>query len=432
MATPICSIGPSGIYRPTLADCLSYFAASYSGIYGPDTVLSADTQDGELLGLLASTLNDVNAQCVSAYNSFSPATAQGTGLSSVVKINGIAREIPTTSTIPALIVGPQGTTITNGLAVDPNNLQWALPASVVIPASGQITVTLTCQTEGAINLSAGSTMTPVNPTRGWQSTITTAPATPGAPVETDAQLRLRQSNSTTLPSQGRLDSISAALWKITGVQRLRVYQNDQSGPDTNGLPGHSIAVVIDGGDASTIANAIYRQIFACGTYGTTSETITDAFGIPHPINFFYISEPEIQWQITVRPAPNYSVATADLISQSLAAYTNALGIGQSIQISRVFQAAYLGPLTTQTAAAIQTALASGDTTTAATLSAQMQALNAAASTYEVVANGISVRRAGGSFAASDLTIAFNEAASIVVDGSGRPVNSGDVTVIITT
>ena len=62
----------------------------------------------------------------------------------------------------------------------------------------------------------------------------------------------------------------------------------------------------------------------------------------------------------------------------------------------------------------------------------MQALNAAASTYEVVANGISVRRAGGSFAASDLTIAFNEAASIVVDGSGRPVNSGDVTVIITT
>ena len=27
---------------------------------------------------------------------------------------------------------------------------------------------------------------------------------------------------------------------------------------------------------------------------------------------------------------------------------------------------------------------------------------------------------------------LNEAASIVVDGSGRPVNSGDVTVVITT
>ena len=439
-SAPICAISATGLVRPTLADCLAYFVAGYQGVYGSDVVVSADTQDGEFLGLLASALDDVNSECTSVYNAYSPATAIGAGLSSVVKINGLTRNVPTYSTVPVLILGPQGTTITNGLVIDPNNIQWSLPSSVVLPFAGQITVTATCVSPGAVNLATGQSMTAVNPTAGWQSTTTTAAATPGAPVEKDAQLRIRQSNSTTLPSQTRLDSIVSALWQITNVQRLRAYQNETGAVDTNGIPGNSIAIVIDGGDAATIAQTISSQKFACGTYGTTTETVTDDLGIPHPINFFYVSEPNIIWGITVHAASNYSVNTNALIAQSLAAYTNALGIacgGQTptlapsykINLSRAYQAAYLGPLISQTATDLNTAVVNNDTTSIATLSAKLASLNSTALTYTVTSLTVG-RKTIGTLSASDLAIAFNEAPAVPVNSDGTLVTSGDITVTI--
>ncbi len=72
---------------------------------------------------------------IAAYNSFSPGFAQGAGLSSIVKINGIARKVPSNSQCVVTIVGQAGAQITNGIIGDNLNLgtQWALPALVTIP-----------------------------------------------------------------------------------------------------------------------------------------------------------------------------------------------------------------------------------------------------------------------------------------------------------
>ena len=287
MSTPVVVIDATGAHRPTLAECLSYFATGYQNIYGSDIQISSSDQDGEFLGLLASAVDDCNSQAISAYNAYSPSTAQGSGLSSVVKINGISRNIPTYSTVPVMVVGQAYLNLGAIQCSDGIGNVWNIPA-LTIPSAGQITATATCATLGAINLASGTVLTIMNPTRGLQSATTTANATPGAPVETDAALRIRQSNSTELPSATMLQSIVSALWQIAGVARLVVYQNDTGAVDANGVPGHSIAVVIDGGDAATIAQTIYLTKFACGTYGTTSETITDPFGVIHPINFFFV------------------------------------------------------------------------------------------------------------------------------------------------
>ncbi len=436
--TPTCTINAQGVLRPTLADCLAYFNAGYLAIY-PDSYVASDAQDGEFIGLLASALDDVNAACVSAYNSYSPATAQGAGLSSVVKINGLSRDIPTYSTVPVLVVGEAYLGLDVIQNSDGSGNVWTVP-SLTIPASGQIATTATCTTLGAINLASGVTLTIMNPTRGLQSVVTTSAATAGSPVEKDAQLRIRQSQSTTLPSQTRLDSIVSALWRVTNVQRLRAYQNETSGVDSNGIPGNSIAIVIDGGDAATIAATISRQKFACGTYGTTTETVTDSLGIPHPINFFYASEPNIIWGVTVHPTASYSVNTNGLIAQSLAAYTNALGIacgGQtptlpptySIDLSRAYQAAYLGPLISQTATDLGTAVTNGDTASIATLSAKLATLNSTALTYKVTSLTVG-RKAVGTLSSSDLAISFKEAPLVPVNSDGTLVTTGDVVVTI--
>lgn len=412
-ATPICTVDQTGIHRPALGDVLTYFTQGYQSIYGADTYLGSDSQDGELLGLLASAVDDANAMAVAAYNAFSPATAQGAGLSSVVKINGIAREVPSNSTIPLLVVGVFGTPIPAGVVTDPGGDQWELTNNILIPSEGQIVVTATCLTIGAITPPSGAWKINTQ-TRGWQTVAPDSAPTPGQPVEQDAPLRIRQSKSTMLPSNTMLEGILGAVAAIPGVVRLRGYENDTNTPDGNGIPGHSIALVVDGGDAQTICNTIAAQKFACGTYGTTTETVVDAYGIPHPINYFAVTEPNITWALTITPLTGFSANTLPLIQASLAAWTNALGIGVGIQINRAYAAAYLSTSLSAAASALQAAVAGGDPQAIAAATAAFTAINTATNTYEITA--LAVARDAGSPTSADVSIAFNEAPLCVASG----------------
>src|SRR5260364_341470 len=72
-----------------------------------------------------------------------------------------------------------------------------------------------------------------------------------------------------------------------GVRRYSAYENDTDTTDGNGLPSHSIALVVEGGDAERIAQAIAaKKTPGAGTYGTTTTLIHDRYGIEHPIRFF--------------------------------------------------------------------------------------------------------------------------------------------------
>ena len=316
--------------------------------------------------------------CVQAYNSFSPSTAAGVGLSSVVKINGLQRAVPSYSTAPILIGGQAGSPIANGVLTDENNNPWSLPASVVIPYAGQILVTATCQTQGAISAPAGTITTIANPQPGWQSATNTSAATLGSPVETDAQLRVRQSNSTMNGSTAILDGIEGALLALPNVARVAVYENEGNLPDANGIPGHCIAVVIDGGDMQSIAQTIKSKKGGCGTYGSTSQVVTDALtGIPSTVNFFPVIEPLITVAVTIKPLSGFTTDAEIAIQNSVATWGNKLGIGKGVQLTRLYAACYLFG------------------------SAQGQ-------TYEV--QSIAIARDGITPTANDIVINFNEAA----------------------
>ena len=99
------TIDANGITAPTYADVLEYLKEQFRGIYGADTYLEADSQDGQLLAVFASAINDANAVAIAIYNSFSPSTAQGAALASNVKINGITKHASSYSTADLLLVG---------------------------------------------------------------------------------------------------------------------------------------------------------------------------------------------------------------------------------------------------------------------------------------------------------------------------------------
>jgi uncharacterized phage protein gp47/JayE len=340
---PVCTINTTGIHVPAFQDILTYFTAGYQAIYGADVYLGNDSQDGELISLLATSYNDANTMALAAYNSFSPVTAQGIGLSSVVKINGITRLVPTNSTADITVIGVAGTILQNAVVSD-GTYRWDLPFTT-IPGGGSIVITATCETIGAITGPAGTITQIVTPTAGWQSATNLGDATLGQPVETDTALTKRQTVSTMLPSVTVLDGIVGAVAKITGVLQVQPYENDAAFTDSNGLPSHTIALVVDGGDAVAIANTIaMKKTPGSGTYGTTSEIVIDQNGVQHTVGFFRPTAVTITVVINIHNLTGYTSVIGANLAMSVVNYINSLAIGQSVMIGRVYVPANLmGP-----------------------------------------------------------------------------------------
>jgi uncharacterized phage protein gp47/JayE len=331
LSTLSVTIDANGISAPTFEDIFASFQAAYQQIYGTDTDLDPDSQDGQWLAVQSQIVYDANQATIAAYLSYSPSFAQGVGLSSVVKINGIRRQAPSNSTVDVVLTGQAGTTINNGIVGDAFNNNWDLPAQVIIPAAGAITVTATAEVAGATLAAPNTVTTMVTMVPGWQSVTNPLSATAGAPVETDAELRMRQTVSTSISAITPRLSILGALENVAGVTRAQVYDNDTDATDVNGVPPHSIACVVEGGDATDIATTILeKKNTGCGTYGTTTIVVVDSMGVSQTIDFFVLQEQQVYVAITLLPLVGYQDSTGQLIIASVVAALNGLGIGQVV------------------------------------------------------------------------------------------------------
>ena len=343
LATLAATISASGISAPSYSQILQSLQESFKTIYGSDAYIDPDSQDGQLLAIFAKAIDDANQMAVKVFSAFSPTYAQGVELSSVVKINGIRRLVATKSSAVGNVVGVSGTNITNGSVKDENGNIWLLPLSVTIPLGGTIAVTVTAQNAGAVAADTGTINVINTPTRGWQSFVSTAPAAIGAPVETDADLRRRQTRSAALFAKTPLAALQASIANLLGVKRVMVYENDTGGADANGLPAHSISAVVEGGDAQSIGNVIgARKTPGAATYGSTSETYTDPdTGINYTIDFYVLATDTIGVALTIKALDGYSTAVLPQIKAAIAQHINSLAIGEDVFYTRIFPPALL-------------------------------------------------------------------------------------------
>lgn len=384
LSTLAAQVTATGISAPSLAEILQSLQESFRAIYGTDAYIAPDSQDGQLLALIASAINNANAMAIAVYNSFSPTYAQGVGLSSLVKINHLRRLSASFSTATGTVAGVAGTDIENGVVQDESGNKWDLPAVITIPQEGSAEVTVTAQQAGAIAAPVGTVNRIVTPMRGWQSFISTTDAVPGAPVESDAALRRRQNVSQARAAVTPFASIYAELANLDGVQRLKVYENPTGAPDTNGLPAHSISVVIEGGELTDIAQAIgVKKTPGAATFGTTTQDYEDpASGLISDINFFLLASSPVKVAVTISALTGYSSTAVDKIKTAIAAYINGLDIGQAVLFTRMYPPAMLN--------------------------GAAQAL-----TYEVTS--LQIALVAGVLGVIDIPIDFNKAASCDVD-----------------
>lgn len=337
LATLAATISETGISAPPFVDVFASLQASFKLIYGDDAYLEPDSQDGQFLAIIAKAITDCNQAAVAVYNSFSPQTAVGVGLSNAVKLNHIQRLVPTKSQVNVTIGGNTGTTILNGVVGDSTGNRWKLPATVTIPVGGTIIVTAEAESAGAVTAPISTVNKILTPTAGWQTATNASAATPGQPVESDAELRARQEITPAANSKTVTYSLAANLKALPGVVYGVVYENDTASTDGNGVPAHSIACVVKGGVAADIAQTIYdRKGQGVGTYGTTTVAITDLSGASRNINFYIPTEKPIKVGISLHADAGYTTAIANEIKQAVVDFINALDIGEDVIITRLF------------------------------------------------------------------------------------------------
>lgn len=331
-------IDDAGLHVPTYTDIRDDLIDDFKKIYGDDLYLGNDSQDYQMISAFALKTYDTIQLLQIVYNNQSVKTAVGTGLSSRVKLNGLRRKAASYSTCVLTLTGVPGTTIAAGIVEDTQGKRWNLPENVNFDREN-VEITAQCQDIGAVEAPVGTITKISNPQYGWLSVTNKVPAVKGRPIETDEELRRRQALSVAIPSQNMVNSTLAGIGSVAGVSRYKVYENDTNKADENGVPGHSIAAVVEGGLDEAVAEQIYlRKGPGCGTHGTTTTIYTNSDGLKNEIRFFRPTYMEIAVKVTVNRCAGYTTLVEENIKRNIASYIGRLGIGANVTTTGVLTA----------------------------------------------------------------------------------------------
>ena len=331
-------IDATGLHLPAFADIQDNLVSQARSIFGQDIYLDNDSQDMQYIAAVSKAIYDTMQMCALAVNNQSPQTAIGAPLDSLIKLNGLKRLAATYSTVQITCIGEPGTVIPAGVVQDTAGYKWDLPENSVIPDLGVLSCTATCETVGSVVADIGTIQMIVTPQYGWYSVSNAAAAVPGAPTETDTQLRRRQSISVSLPAQTPLSATLAAINAVDGVTRAKLYENQTDVTDANGIPSHSIAAVVEGGDDDAVAQAVAAsRTEGCGTYGSTSITLPTEYSIGGATKFSRPTDVPIDVAMTiVTLGSEYTQAVQDQAIQNINDYLDSLEIGTSVQASSLY------------------------------------------------------------------------------------------------
>lgn len=284
-------IDAAGLQTKTQSELIAEFTLAMQTIYGVDINLDQDTPDGQMMMIFIQAVLDTLELLIQVYNMFDPDNAIGTILDQRVAINGIQRQAGTFTTTNVSLTATQSVTLF-GLdqTIEPvytvsdnaGNL-WELMATISLVGPGVYPLLFQSAVPGEVLTVPNTITVPVTIVLGISAINNpTTYATLGINEETDAELKVRRQISVSLASQGYLAGLLAALENITGVESAFVYENNTSVPDGDGVPGHSIWVIVSGtGADADIANAIYRKRNAgAGMFGSISYVITQIDGTP--------------------------------------------------------------------------------------------------------------------------------------------------------
>lgn len=156
-----------------------------------------------------------------------------------------------------------------------------------------------CDTPGLATVPAYTLDTIATPVTGWLYVSQPSAGVAGTDTESDTALRIRRLQGLRSGTATE-DAIREALYRLDGVSKAIVTSNRTKAVDAEGRPPVSLECIVAGGEAQSIADAIWKTAPAgVETYGLTTKTVTGLDGLPHTVKFS-IPQPVYAWvEVTI-------------------------------------------------------------------------------------------------------------------------------------
>lgn len=330
-------VRPDAVIRAEMnADLKSLIGVSID--YGDTSAL------GGFLALVADRLGSLERLAEAVYANFDPSKATGDGLRSLCAITGTYQRQAAASTVVATLTGVPATLVPAGHRAKTSltGVEFSLDAAasiVALPAwaattayvvgdrvtatsrayhctiagtssstapsttdvditdgtvhwrylgegTGAVDVETSSVDLGPISALSGELDTISTPEGGWSSVTNLLDADLGRTLETMEQLALRRVDELFGASTSTHDAIRARLLKVAGVTSCRIFANRGAVTDSDGVPGHAIEALIEGGSDQDIFDELL-EVWpdGIGYHGGTAGTATDSQGTDVSVAF---------------------------------------------------------------------------------------------------------------------------------------------------
>lgn len=329
-----------GFHRPTYVELLDAIEYKAREFFGASANLTVRSPLGVFLRIFAWMLNVLFSLIEDVYNSRFVDTAVGASLYNLGKAIGLQLLPAQKANGYVTFTGTAGTVIPVGFLVRTiAGLQYAVLVEGQIGNDGIVTLPVQAVATGPDYDAAPGTVREItNPLDGVTSCTNQATISGGHGRETDEEFRDRYSKSVDFAGGVNVDAIAGEiLQNVEAVTSATGYENDTDAEDGQGLPPHSVEIVVYGGLDEEIAKAIYRRKAAgIQTYGNRSVEVIGKSGQLFTINFSRPATVPVYVKVeNLRTNSNFPSDGKELIAEALIAYiggdaTSGLSIGQEV------------------------------------------------------------------------------------------------------
>ena len=355
----------TGVEALSADDYKTELGAAFRRALGAELVLDDETPQGQIIGLLAMQLSEIDEVIVDLGSANSIDLATGRHLDDLCLLLNVTRRAARTTKVDLKFSGTAGTPVPRGTQA----LSTAGDAFATIDAGtvGGGAISSESVEQGAIAAGAATITQLVDQITGVDSVTNAAAGTVGRVRETDDELRARYVQVRSRNAIGTLASVRASVLEVDGVDRVRVQENATTASATTqtiAIAANSIYVVVEGSgyEDGDVAEAIARvKAAGIGTVGGVSEDV----GTPSTtIRFARTTDIPIEVSIGVTLRDGFPSDGVAQIEAALSEHVGRLGIGYGLASNELYGPAYSIPGHVVTSLTVGRKGATGAVTTA--------------------------------------------------------------------
>ena len=241
--------------------------------------LDPETPQGQLIDVFALVLAEADEALVVLANQLSPSNAVGLQLDDLFRFLAVSRKAATYSTVTATLSGAPGTVVPKGTRFrTATYAEFESTEEITLDSDGEGTAACRSLVTGPTEVPIGALSVIVTLVAGLAGVTNAAAGVPGADQETDAKYTRRYREVLFRNARSQLNAVYSKVRSIEGVIDAKLIENATSAPVTaRGITtaAHSISVIVEGGIAEDIAEAIAESKgMGVGTSGDVSQVVT--------------------------------------------------------------------------------------------------------------------------------------------------------------